>query len=73
MKKLKIGLILAFSMLLTLGLAACGGNSSEETHNITSIKVSDGNSIELIENTDASKVQAAFTEAVLLPLGYNWK
>lgn len=64
MKKLKIGLILAFSMLLTLGLAACGGNSSEETHNITSIKVSDGNSIELIENTDASKVQAAFTEAV---------
>ena len=47
MKKLKIGLILAFSMLLTLGLAACGGNEDDTVHNISSIRFGDASSVEL--------------------------
>lgn len=75
MKKLKIGLILAFSMLLTLGLAACGGGNEdptpepeptpeEETHNISSIRFGGESTIELIEDTDSTAAQNKFDEAV---------
>lgn len=63
MKKLKIGLILAFSMLLTLGLAACGGNEDDTVHNISSIRFGDASSVELSEG-EASAVRAQFDTEV---------
>ena len=63
MKKLKIGLILAFSMLLTLGLAACGGNEDDTVHNINSIRFGDASSVELSEG-EASAVRAQFDTEV---------
>ena len=60
MKKLKIGLILAFSMLLTLGLVACGGDKPS----ITGISFTNGDSVSLVEEKDATKAQTAFNTAV---------